>query len=405
MRIGIVSPVVLFHDFAKYFEGNEKDILLNLQQNSNGPAPSIIAQGFINAGHFVRFFTVGPENRIFRSKTIEIVTINTVSGLRKYVKLNEFKGAYYFAKEMKPYISDLDVLHAHWTYFTAMAAGHFAKRIPVFCTVRDWTSVIRGYLPNKGGYQWFIRQIVNDINFRNHYIHFIGNSPYTKSLIDAKLNKDVPCIMNPIDDKFIIQGEKSYSTKLKIICITSSVDERKNIKVLLSAYKRLKEMIPSSQLTCIFGYPSTLDSNPYYQEWKRDNLLNDVIVLKGLPHEEIIHYIDESTVMVNPSLEETFGNTIIESMARKTPVIAGRHSGAIPYLIDNDSRGFLCDVSSVESLLSTILEAYNNPKDMKLRADNAFDWIIKNNTLEAITRAHISYYLRYVNKNDLGNNL
>ena len=41
-------------------------------------------------------------------------------------------------KVLAPEIGNLDVLHAQWTYDYALAAGAFAKRIPTFCSVRDW---------------------------------------------------------------------------------------------------------------------------------------------------------------------------------------------------------------------------------------------------------------------------
>lgn len=396
MRIGIVSPTVIFNEFVQYFNENDKKYLSQLYQNENGPAPTIIAQGFISEGHFVRFFTLGPETRICKSPVIDIVTIDVMSGIRKYVRLNEFKNAYFMAKEMTPFVDDLDVLHAQWSYYTAMAAGRFAKKMPVFCTVRDWTSVIRSFLPGKGGIQWEIRQLINDINFRNKNIHFIGNSPYTKSLIEQRIGKEVPCIMNPINDSVLRKDEKIYPDCLNMVCIASSVDARKNIGNLLLAYKIIKEEMPTALLTCVFGYAKTLDENPYYKRWKSEGLLDGVRELKGLSHKEVFDCIDESTMMVNPSLEETFGNTIIESMSRKTPVIAGRDSGAIPYLIGNNEKGYLCDVTSVNDIAKTVIYAYNNIEETKKKAKVAFEWVLNSNTLGAITKAHIDYYKSFL---------
>ncbi len=398
MRIGIITPVFLFKDFVSFFDKEDREYLQALEQNENGPAPSIITQGFLKEGHFVRVFTLGTENRICKSNQIDVVTINLMSGFRKYVRLNEFKNAYYLSKEIKSHLGDLDVLHAHWSYYTAMAAGRFVNKLPVFCTVRDWTSVIRSFLPNNGGMQWRIRQYINDRNLKNKGIHFIGNSPYTKALIEERIGVEVPCIMNPINDSYLRKDAKIYPPHLSIVCIASSVDARKNIGNLLLAFKEIIKVLPTAKLTCIFGYANHLDNNAFYREWKANGLLDGVTVLKGLSHDEVFKYIDEATMMVNPSLEETFGNTIIESMARKTVVVAGKESGAIPYLIDNNKRGYLCDVNSVDDISRTILYAYRHADETEEKTKEAFRWLENNNTLEAITRLHIKYYNQFLCK-------
>lgn len=399
MRIGIVTPAFLFREFSKYFNETDKEYLDSIEQNENGPAPSVIVQGLINEGHFIRVFTDGPDNRIFRSNKIDIITINSISGIRKYIKLNELKTAYFFAKEIKRHLKDLDVLHAHWSYYTALAAGCYAKKIPVFCTVRDWTPVIRNFLPKRGGIQWKIKQIINDFNLKNKKIHFIGNSPYTQKLLEERLQIKIPCIMNPINDAYIKYDEKIYPSNLSIICIASSIDSRKNLENLLLAYQKIKNIYPDSLLTCVFGYANLLDQNQLYKSWIAKGLFHNVRILKGLKHSEIFKYIDEATFMVNPSLEETFGNTIIESMVRKTPIIAGKKSGAIPYLIGNNERGILCDVTSVDDIVNTIVDAYRNIDASKTKAINAYNWCICNNTLQPIANAHIDFYKKYLSNN------
>lgn len=396
MRIGIVTPVIMYRDFAKYFTGNDRDYLESLTQNENGPAPSVITEGIMNEGHFVRVFTFGSENRVCRSEKIDIVTINVKSGIMKYIKLGDIRTAYQFYRFMKPNIYDLDLLHSHWTYFTTLAAGQFSKSMPVFCTVRDWAPVIRSFLPHRGGLTWKVRYIINEINFYNKRIHFIGNSPYTQALINNKLRrKDTPSIMNPINDAFIKKDEKLYPSNLKMICISSSIDARKNIGNLLMAYKQLKVVYPDCLLTCIFGNKD-IEQNSFYQEWQKIGLLKDVRILLGVKHNDVFQLVDESTLMVNPSLEETFGNTIIECMARKTLVIAGKDAGAIPYLIGANERGILCDVSSVDSIVQTIRHTYENLESLKSIADAAYTWCVSNNTLKPIAEAHINYFSKYI---------
>ena len=50
--------------------------------------------------------------------------------------------------------------------------------------------------------------------------------------------------------------------------------------------------------------------------------------------------------LVHPSLEESFGNTLVEGMLLGTPVIGGRASGAVPWVLDHGRAGTLVDVMS-----------------------------------------------------------
>ena len=65
--------------------------------------------------------------------------------------------------------------------------------------------------------------------------------------------------------------------------------------------------------------------------------------------------LDLSDILVHPALEESFGMTLVEAMARKVPVIAGQSSGAVPWVLSGGEAGLLVDVSSVDTLVQSIL--------------------------------------------------
>lgn len=393
MRVGIVTHVVNFHRFANYFNETDKQELLKLNNNDNGPAPSIIAEGLIENGCFIRFFTIGPYTKFFKSDRVEIYMSKYISSPLDRKVLGPIKEAYFFRKMVRNHYSDLDVLHVHWTYGAAYGILPYTKYIPVFCTVRDWAPIIMSFSPNNGGLLWKIKYRLNEAVFSDSNVHFIANSPYTKNLIDEKIKGNAPCIYNPIESSSLKQDDKIFPKALRIVTVLSYLSRRKNANTLLAAFKRIRQVYPDSQLDLIIGMnENALKSTNSYQMWISENMLDGVSLSLNLSHEEIYQHIDASTMMIHPAIEETFGNIIVESFSRRTPVIGGAQSGAVPYLIKNNEYGYLCDVESPESISDTAIYVYQHMNEATERSKSSYNWV-KNNILpKTIGMQHIIVY-------------
>ncbi len=399
MRIGIVVHCVTFHKFINYFKEQDHHLLMQLPANDTGPAASLIAIGLIEEGHFVRFFTEGPSNMIIRSERIEIFMVKKPSRYYRYVGLFSYEQANRLRKVIKDNMTDLDVLHAHWSYENALACLSYANQIPVFCTVRDWCPAIIKY-KMKGSFfsrlYWKIRCHINEKVFSCDDIHFIANSQYMEVQINKKIGKEVPILMNPVDSKNIKKGEKEYPSNLRIVTITSGFGESKNISTLLKAFKLIKEDYSDAELTYIVGtVRENAEQNELYISWKDQNLLEGVNMMCHLTHDEVYKVIDSCTLLAHPSFEESFGNTIIESMIRKTPVVAGEKSGAVPFLLQNGNLGYLCDISSPTLLAETIKYVYQHPEEAQAKVDAASDWVCCNTEREIAVK-HVRYFSKFV---------
>ena len=69
----------------------------------------------------------------------------------------------------------------------------------------------------------------------------------------------------------------------------------------------------------------------------------------------------EMTLLIHPSLEESFGMTVVEAMALALPVVGGIKSGAIPWLLGAGEHGMLVDVKDSKQIANVVLELLNNP--------------------------------------------
>lgn len=398
MRIGIVVHCVTFHSFVKYFNEKDQRLILQLPTNDTAPAASLIALGLIEEGHFVRFFTEGPNDMVIRSERIELFIVKKTSRYYKAIGQLSYEQTKRLREVIKGNYHDLDVLHAHWSYENALACLPFAKQIPTFCTVRDWYSTIISYKKKDSFFSriyWKLRGSINEKVFSCDDIYFIANSSYMEELIEKKIAKKVPILMNPIDSKNIRKDEKQYPSNLRIVTITSGMGERKNITTLLKAYKLIKKDYYDAELTYIVGtVRENAEQSAIYNYWKEQELLEGVNMMFHLTHDEIYKVIDSSTMLVHPSFEESFGNTIIESMIRKTPVVAGEKSGAVPTLLQNGKLGYLCDISSDIILADTIKYVYQHPEEAQAKVVAASKWVYCNTERE-IAKQHVEYFEKY----------
>lgn len=172
---------------------------------------------------------------------------------------------------------------------------------------------------------WKSKLLINNYVFKQEQITFIANSLYTQELIEKKTGRKVPCIMNMIDDRYLLQIQKSKDITKRIITIQSMLDRRKIIGALVEAIQLVKNVIPEIRMTFLYSFPeNTLFLYEDFNIWKSKDWLDIVDIHCNVPHNKIYDYIDESAMLVHPSLEESFGNTIVEGMMRKTPIVGGK---------------------------------------------------------------------------------
>lgn len=396
MRIGIASNIDT-KTLLPYLsnETDKKLIQDNCIQNS-APAVNTLILSFLKAGHFIRVFTIAAKEFIIKSPKLEIYAIPSYKKYPMKYLWGVFKNAHSLKVIMQNHLSDLDVLHAHWTYEYAYAASKYSTLLPVFCTVRDIASYIWKIESLKNKVTWTFKVYMNHLVFHNGDIHFIANSPYTAAVIQKKHKIKAPIIPNSIKDSFIKQDNHQNPPTFTILCISSSNDKRKNIIALLKAYKLFRIKYPSALLKLIG--PPFIEENKTIKKWEKQGLLDSVELMGAIDHQKLITFLDNSSVFVTPSLEETFGNTLLESIVRKVPVIGGENSGAVPYVLHHGEAGYLCDVSNPNKIYNVLEYILQNPQAASQKAQKAFDTIISEYTESVVCKKHIDLYQQFNHK-------
>lgn len=79
---------------------------------------------------------------------------------------------------------------------------------------------------------------------------------------------------------------------------------------------------------------------------------------------EVISWMKKASVFFNPSLQETFGMTTIESQAVGTPVIVIKNSGASEELIVEGKTGYAVDRNDIDAMVSAIKQCCDETDKM-----------------------------------------
>ena len=392
MKIGIVGPVNPYELREFLYNGQKIQSI-----NKGATAVNTYIKELLRKGHSVIAITSAipsneKESYVIDGEKLRIHVVCSKPGLFLTHALSRFYMVGRLKKTIGEIISEINVLHAQWTYDFAYASMAFADVLPVFCTVRDWCPYIISVQNGLKKLQWMLYYIQFYKVMNNPRLHFVANSEYTKECIQNSFNiARVPVIYNPIDKNLILKEKKYEISNPVFISIASSAyEKRKNITKLLEAFRIFHSKHSNSILKLVgTGFSS---DNPLMIKYGEMGLLGGVELCGYKTHNELVEEIDKSTCLIHPSLEETFGNILIEGMARCVPVIGGIKSGAVPKVLGDGEWGFLCDITDVNSMVKTMEDVFQNKDLSKEKVRKATEVISMKYGSDSIADQHIKLY-------------
>lgn len=244
--------------------------------------------------------------------------------------------------------TDADVVHAHWTY--EFALGALDSSHPALITVHDWAPAILRHA--KDPYRAV--RLAMQARCLARARHLTVVSPY----IDARLRRygrgTATLVPNGLpDESFCSQPSGCVVPVRRLLSVNSDFSPRKNATALLRAFPAIRRRLTDAQLVLV---GRGFEPGGKAETWARGNGLGQATVFAGtMTPEEVLAAMDASDLFVAPTLEESFGMTVLEAMARGLPVVAGRSSGAVPWLLDYGRAGVLVDVRRPERIAQGVL--------------------------------------------------
>lgn len=383
MRIGIAGPFNP-HCVEEYFDNGSELPNINITASS----VNTYVRALLEQDHEVVIFTTDSTRdctKIYRGKKIIIYCLHNKFVLRGFTRFRMHKR---IRNSVKQELSRLDVLHAEWTYEYAYALLPFINQKPIFCSVRDWCPYLLSIAKNrKEKYYWKMSYYMFKKVMQEQQIHFIANSNYTKERILGDYpDNGVTIIPNPIQRSFICESRENYPNHPVFVSISQSIQNtRKNYKTLLEAFHLYLKERPNAELILIGWY-----SDEWKNEMNREELLDNVILKGSMNHDDIFDVLDQSTCLIHPSLEETFGNILLEAMCRRIPCIGGESSGAVPQVLGYGKYGLLCDITDSSSILNKMKEVTEVSVDELV--DRCTTYLLNTYADNVVAQMHISLF-------------
>ncbi len=287
-------------------------------------------------------------------------------------------------------IKEADIIHIHWFNQGFLSLKNLKRLIalnkPIVWTLHDmwvftggchYSGDCKNYMVSCGNCPFIKKPSEKDLSYKilkkkkailkNANITFVTCSNWLKTKAKASsLLKDfkVVSIPNPIDqkqfypmDKKMIREKLSLPTDKKLILFAAAniSDKRKGLSYLLKALELIEKnnSIPTDLEIVTFGKSddSVFNNLPFK--------VHNLGILSKV--EKIAEAYNAADLFVLPSLEDNLPNTIMESLACGTPVLAFK-TGGIPEMIEHKKNGYLADYKSAEDLKKGLGFILNHPQ-------------------------------------------
>lgn len=359
------------------------------------PLGAALVRAFLEKEHEVFCFTSSGSIK----ETVVLKSNN--HNLTVYVVPIIKRDIYFFYRKTRRLLSKVmrecnpDILHAHWGY--EFAAATLDTGLSSVVTLRDhaWTIV----KTQKPTHFWFARWIVNQVLVMPRVANLSANSDYLKSVTCWKKNHEIKVLSNFYrKDIRSFCGHNHERPSDTILTVVNGFSARKNVGRGLKAFSILRRKRPHLRYRLIGD--GMQEGGPAWKYAKKHGVIDAVQFIGKKTYEETLKEISSANVLLHPALEESFGMTILEAMVLGTPVVGGKNSGNVPFLLEQGKAGILCDVTSPEDMCRSV-ERLLDDQSLRLELSaHAQKMAEEKYSEENVVEEYIAYYRKILSADD-----
>jgi len=320
----------------------------------------------------------------------------------------------------EPIVANADILHLHWTNFGYLSINNIKQLFdtgkPVVWTLHDMWAFTGGchyagdcnHFTSQCGNCWMLRDASdNDISHSGwlrkaemykaaNNLVFVTCSNWLAGVArSSSLLKGfrIEAIPNPIDTEIFSPKEKTAArakwnvnptAKIILFGAANILDRRKGITYLVEALDDLKENYSDTDdfEVVIFGKNKSFDVGQLPFKAYELSLINS--------QQDMAELYSLADVYVTPTIEDNLPNTVMESLACATPVVAF-NTGGLPDMVDHLQNGYLAEFKSSADFASGIHHILNSDKKSEFAA-NAREKVMQNFTNEIVASKYLAVY-------------
>ena len=344
MRVAVAGPVDL-PCLARLLDRTAEPVV---PSGLGGPGTAGLVAELSRSGHEVTLVTLSPGIHAPVRQRIGAVDVLIGAYRDRHRARDAFRHEREAVRDLLDSV-DIDVVHAHWTY--EFGLGALASRHPALITVRDWAPTILRRKPDA----YRTVRLLMQSRCLAKASHLTVVSPYMGDRLRRIGRGAAVLVPNGLPVASFRTSAPGGDTPVRrVLSVNSDFSRLKNASTLLRAFPSVRRQSGDVELILVGnGY----EPGGPAEKWARDRGLAEGTVFAGpMSGERVLEAMDASDVFVAPSLEESFGMTVLEAMARGLPVVAGRSSGALPWLLDFGRVGKLVDVRRPEQIAQAVVQ-------------------------------------------------
>ncbi len=286
-----------------------------------------------------------------------------------------------------------------WCIMVTFASGaaylanliHFWKQVPVILTLQEGDS------EKHFKYRWFgLINLSWRLAFKNTSFLTVISSYLAVRARNFGYKGKLEIIPNGVDIKsFELRGfslEERQETRKDLglkdddigLVTTSRLVIKNGVEDVIKALVKL----PNNVKFVIFGEGKLKEKlKDLVQKLK----VSERVIFRGfVSHDEMAKYLKAYDIFIRPSLSEGMGNSFIEAMAAKVPVIATPVGGIIDFLHDSPSKaeiqtGYFCQPEDPESVAETVKRVINDPRKEEV-LENAYNMVVEKYNWDLISK-------------------
>ncbi|MFH1154550.1 MAG: glycosyltransferase family 4 protein [Pseudomonadota bacterium] len=259
----------------------------------------------------------------------------------------------------------------------------------------------------------------------------LGNSDYISEKIEKKFPKfkgKIKTIYNGVDHKQFLsldktpQNDNRHHPKLLFV---GRVSPEKGIHVLIGAIKKLVTEYPLIHINIVGSkgsapkefivdldeqatvkalskfYGESLGGEDYYYSCLKrlitDDITGHITFCGSMPHASVVEFYQHSDILINPSLSESFGMSLVEAMASGKPTISTRVGGMVNVVSEGET-GLLVEPDNEEKLAAAIAFLTEKPEMKKNMGIAGRKRVMEKFSWERVAESTLNEYLRLISK-------